>query len=197
MKPPEFLIEGYKRFRESEHAREVSKLAGGQAPKVMVIACSDSRLHPAAIFDADPGEIFMVRNVANIVPPREDDGHYHGTSAALEFAVNVLKIKYILVMGHSGCGGVRAVLAGAEDKHAGAFIGPWVGLMAKARDQLLKESPGAKPQDLQIRLEKANVRASLDNLKTFPFVRERLTQGSLTLLGAWFDIKSASLEWIE
>lgn len=197
MPPPEFLIEGYQRFRNSRHAREVSRLAGGQSPKVMVIACSDSRLHPAEIFDADPGEIFMVRNVANIVPPCQDDGRYHGTSAALEFAVNELKIKYTLVMGHSGCGGVRAALAAAASRPAGTFIAPWVGLMAGARDRLLAENPRARPEDLQIRLEKANVRASLDNLKTFPFVRERVAKGSLALLGAWFDIKSASLEWIE
>ena len=197
MKPPEFLIEGYERFRSSEGPGKIRTLAGGQAPQVMVIACSDSRVHPETIFDAGPGEIFMVRNVANIVPPRQTGSGYHGTSAALEFAVNSLKIKHIIVLGHSGCGGVQASLARGEDHPVGDFIGPWVEMMDGIRDQICSAHKGASQSELQIRLEKANVRQSLDNLLTFPFIRSAVETGVLTLLGAWFDIETAELEWVE
>ncbi len=194
---PEFLTEGYARFRNGEEAEKVKGLARGQAPRVMVISCSDSRVHPATIFDADPGEIFMVRNVANIVPPCERGGGYHGTSAALEFAVKSLKIKYILVLGHSGCGGVAASLAKGADHPVGEFIGPWVSMMDGVRDKVLSEHREAFQPGLATRLEKANVRHSLSNLLTFPFVKTARDAGGLTLLGAWFDLEHARLEWLD
>lgn len=197
MTPPKYLTDGYRRFRATAAADDVRKLASGQAPKVMVIACSDSRVHPATIFDADPGEIFMVRNVANIVPPCERGGAYHGTSAALEFALAVLKVPAVLVLGHSGCGGVQASLKAATAKPPGDFIGPWVEIMDAARDEVLKRNPGAGEAELATLLEKSNVRHSLANLATFPFVRKGVAAGGLQLLGAWFDIKTASLEWVE
>jgi carbonic anhydrase len=196
MTPPDFLREGYRRFRESGAAKDVTLLAKGQAPKVMVIACSDARVHPATLFDADPGEIFMVRNVANIVPPLETGGAYHGTSAALEFAVKVLKVPSILVLGHSGCGGIQACLSQAS-RPVGDFIGPWVELINPALAQVTRGHPDAKKGELRRLLEKANVRNSLKNLGTFPFVREGIENGQLQLLGAWFDIATAGLEWVE
>lgn len=197
MKPPEFLIEGYERFRASRTATKVKELAEGQAPRVMVIGCSDSRVHPATIFAADPGDVFMVRNVANIVPPFEEGGGYHGTSSALEFAVKSLKIKYILVLGHSSCGGVAASLAQGADHPVGDFIGPWVELMSAARDKVCTDHQGASNAELQTHLEKANVRQSLTNLESYPFIREAVKAGKLTLLGAWFDIESGDLDWAE
>ena len=197
MKPPKFLIEGYERFRASGRPGKIRTLAGGQAPRVMVIACSDSRVHPATIFDADPGEIFMVRNVANIVPTRQTGSGYHGTSAALEFAVNSLKIKHIIVLGHSGCGGVQASLARGEDHPVGDFIGPRVEMMDGIRDQICSAHQGASQSELQTRLEKANVRQSLENLLTFPFIEQAAAPGGLTLLGAWFDIETGDLDWAD
>ncbi|MEE8294933.1 MAG: carbonic anhydrase [Sphingomonadales bacterium] len=197
MKVPDFLIEGYGRFRESGGADKIAHLARGQAPRVMVIGCSDSRVHPSTIFDANPGEVFMVRNVANIVPPFEESSGYHGTSSALEFAVKSLKIKYIIVFGHSGCGGVAASLASGEDHPVGDFIGPWVELMSAARDKVYKDHQGASNGELQTHLEKANVRQSLDNLESYPFISEAVKAGNLTLLGAWFNIETGGLDWAE
>jgi len=194
--PPDFFNDGYLRFRKSPVAQDIRHLSGGQAPKVMVIACSDSRVHPATIFDAHPGEIFMVRNVANIVPPCENSGSYHGTSAAVEFAVCVLKIQHLLVLGHSGCGGVEICLAPGKER-LGSFIGPWVELMRATRDSVINENTGAGLATLAALLEKANVRNSLKNLATFPFVREGAEAGRLQLLGAWFDIATADLEWVQ
>lgn len=197
MSAPDFLKKGYERFRFGPKARKIKQLSQGQSPKVMVIGCSDSRVHPATIFDADAGNIFMVRNVANIVPPYEEGGGYHGTSAALEFAINSLKIKYILVLGHSGCGGIAASLAQGKDHPVGQFIGPWVDLMSEVRETVCRMHKGASQDVLQIYLEKANVRQSLQNLLTFPFIHTAANAGDLNLLGAWFDIKTAELEWME
>ena len=197
MTTPDFLKEGYDRFSKGPGAKKIRRLSRDQTPRVMVIGCSDSRVHPATIFDADPGEVFMVRNVANIVPPCVEGGGYHGTSSALEFAVKTLKIKYILVLGHSSCGGIEASLEAADNRPVGQFIGPWVDMMSNIRDQVCKDHKGASRNELQMHLEKANVRQSLENLETFPFIREAAQAGTLTLLGAWFDIETAELEWVE
>lgn len=193
----QFLKDGYCRFRESPRAQEIAALSGGQAPKVMVIACSDSRVHPAIIFDSHPGEMFMVRNVANIVPPYETRGNYHGTSAALEFAVTILKIPTLLVLGHTGCGGARACLDAKSAPLAGDFIGSWVGIMNKARDDVIRKHADLGPDELAAALELAIVRKSLANLLTFPFVKEAISSRGLQLLGARFDLKTANLDWIE
>jgi len=194
---PAFLKEGYERFRAGPEGAHIKTLSGGQAPKVMVISCSDSRVSPATIFDADPGEVFMVRNVANIVPPCEHGGGYHGTSAALEFAVNSLKIKHIMVLGHSGCGGVAASLAKGDNHPVGEFIGPWVGIIDEVRERVCAHHEGATDEALQTHLEKANIHHSVENLLTFPFIRGAIDGGQLTLLGAWFDIERAELQWVE
>jgi carbonic anhydrase len=191
------LIDGYYRFRGTEWLEERERwgeLATGQAPKVMVIACSDSRVDPATIFGARPGEIFVVRNVANLVPPFETGGGLHGVSAALEFAVTKLKVEEVLVLGHGACGGVNAALtqslAGTEPGDGG-FVAEWIGLLDEAREKVASEH-GTGPEG-QRALEQEGVRVSLANLMTFPFVRERVEAGTLTLHGAVFAISDGKL----
>ncbi|MEE8099506.1 MAG: carbonic anhydrase, partial [Hyphomicrobium sp.] len=166
----------------------------GQAPKTRVIACCDSRVDPAAIFNAGPGELFVVRNVANLVPPFEPHGDYHGTSAALEFAVNGLEVETILVMGHARCGGVRAFLDGHRQHSAKrGFIDRWMSLLNAARTQVLRERAEATIESEQKALEHASVRQSIENLTSFPFIKERLANGRLRLRGAYFDISDGKL----
>ena len=191
------LIAGYRRFRASRfrEARDLfHRLREGQQPATMVIACADSRADPAMIFDAAPGELFTVRNVAALVPPYEEGGGLHGVSAALEFAVTALGIKQIVVMGHGGCGGIAASLAAAADRPVGKFIAPWVELAADARDAVLRNE--AIPRsDWQEAVEHGAVGLSLKNLMSFPFVRAAFERGQLSLDGAWFSIGKGELHW--
>ncbi len=195
------LIEGYYRFRGNEWIEEReswSKLAEGQEPKVMVIACSDSRVDPATIFGARPGEIFVVRNVANLVPPFEDDGGRHGVSAALEFAVTKLEVEEILILGHGACGGVNASLtqALADTKPGeGGFVAHWIDLLDDAREKVVAEH-GTGPEG-QKALEQEGVKVSMANLMTFPFVRERVEAGKLKIHGAVFAIDDGRLRVLE
>ena len=186
------LIAGYRRFRQQgwpSRRRLFETLAeNGQSPRALVIACGDSRVDPAMIFDAAPGEIFTIRNVANLIPPCQPDGAYHGTSAALEFAVTVLQVGDIIVVGHGLCGGVRALLDGVADNQAG-FIGPWMRLAEPARARVL----ACAPADPQLEGEHQVVRLSLENLRSFPFVTERLASGRLRLHGAHFDVRTGRL----
>ena len=192
------MLEGYRRFRTTGWARERerwSELAEGQSPEVLVIACSDSRVDPATIFDAKPGEMFVIRNVAALVPPHETDAHYHGTSAALEFAVTQLEVKEILVMGHGFCGGCAASLTGQFDNARdgeGQFIAHWIDLLDPARDKVRAEHH-ALDRDAFQAMEREGVRVSLRNLRTFPWVREREEAGRLTLHGAVFSISDGIL----
>lgn len=188
------LIDGHARFRQDAYpqarARFDTLAAEGQAPPVMVISCCDSRVDPATIFDAGPGELFVLRNVANIVPPYEEGGGRHGVSAAIEFAVCVLEVRYVVVMGHGQCGGITASLSGRDLGVPGqSFIDDWIDLVAPARDRVLA-SGTADPQQA---LEQAVVRLSLDNLRTFPFVAERVADGRLRLQGCWYAIASGEL----
>ncbi len=186
------LLEGYRRFRRDrwpERRRLFETLADmGQAPRALVISCADSRVDPGMIFDAAPGELLVVRNVANLVPPYAPDGAYHGTSAALEFAVRVLKVPDILVMGHALCGGVRAMLEGAPE--ASDFIAPWIGLAARARDRALA---CADPSDRQLCCEQETIALSLDNLRSFPWIAESVAAGVLRVTGMHFDIRTGEL----
>ena len=194
MKTPQDLLAGYRRFRSGsykEHAARFEALDGGQNPDVMLIACCDSRAEPAQIFDAAPGELFVVRNVANLVPPCEDDGGRHGVSAALEFAITSLEVEHVVVMGHGGCGGVAASLAAAEKGPVGQFIAPWVNLLDEARDRVLASGTASA----QRALEFEGITQSLVNLMSFPFVAERVEAGKLHLHGAWFAIFSGELYW--
>ena len=191
------LIEGYYRFRGNEWLEERERwaeLSAGQAPKVMIIACSDSRVDPATIFGSRPGEVFVVRNVANLVPPFETGGTYHGVSAAVEFAVTKLKVEEIVVLGHGACGGVNAALTrsleGAEPGEGG-FVAKWIGLLDAARDKVVAEhGDGA---DGQRALEQEGVRVSIANLMTFPFVQEAVEAGRLAIHGAVFAIADGKL----
>jgi len=191
------LISGYQRFRAGRF-REASalfrQLRDGQKPATMIIACADSRADPSMIFDAAPGELFVVRNVAALVPPFEETEGLHGVSAALEFAVTSLKVREILVMGHGGCGGISACLAAAENRPVGRFIAPWVELAAPAREAVLAD-PAVAPSDRQEALEHAAVGRSIENLSTFPFVARALEAGELRVDGAWFSIGRGELHW--
>jgi carbonic anhydrase len=198
---PPHLAKGYESFRRRRLAREVQRdqaLAAGEEPETMVIACADSRVDPAAIFQAAPGELFVVRNVAALVPPCEANGSYHGTSAAIEFAVTVLGVKSIVVLGHGQCGGVAASLrAAADGPPAGVFIGPWVALLSSSRDELLEHRPELSAQQRQRELELLAVKQSLFNLTTFPFVATAIETGKLELHGAWFSTGPRELLWLD
>lgn len=203
---PEQLLTGYRRFRSNrypEQAALLEELAEGQAPHIMIIACADSRVDPATIFGAAPGELFVARNVANLVPPFDASGGYHGTSAAIEFAVQGLAVDHIVVMGHARCGGIAACLA-ATDSPAGAgtpspravgrFIEPWVQIAVPARTAVLARGL-ADPDARQQALEYESIGLSIDNLRSFPFIAAAEREGRLRLHGAWFAIKGGLLHW--
>lgn len=200
MTPLDKLIEGYRQFRNGAYASQVAayrRLQDGQRPKTMIIGCSDSRVDPATIFAAGPGELFIVRNVANLVPPFTDDTFHHGTSAALEFAVTGLRVEQIVVMGHGECGGIQACMDAAHGRPASYFVGPWVEIAAPARDEVLMTRKEASEADQRRALEYAAVMLSLANLKTFPFVREAVSERGLALEGAWFSIGEGALYWLD
>ena len=193
---PERLIDGYRSFLDGGFARERERYealaALGQSPEVLVIGCCDSRVSPEVVFDARPGELFVVRNVANLVPPYETTGQFHGTSAALEFAVQGLGVKHIVVLGHAGCGGIRSFAEKRAPLSSGDFIGKWMSLIAPAADTL--EDPGKTPsQDYVDRLERAAIEQSLANLMTFGAVRRRVADGSLAIHGAFFGVADGQL----
>ena len=197
------MVDGYRRFRETGWARERDRwtqLAEGQSPKVMVIACSDSRVDPAQIFDANPGEMFVVRNVANLVPPYQPDRSYHGVSAALEFAVTQLQIEEIIVMGHGYCGGCAAALTGqftGTGPGEGGFIARWIDMLGEARCKVLAEHSEPLERPAFRAMEHEGVRVSLRNLRTFPWVADREQAGSLTLHGAFFAISDGVLHLLD
>jgi carbonic anhydrase len=186
------LLEGYRRFRDSswpEHKQRFMELAErGQTPETLVIACSDSRVDPQMIFGAGPGELFIVRNVAALVPPYQPDQAYHGTSAALEFGVKSLGVRRIIVIGHGLCGGVAGLLKGIPDE-LGDFVRPWMSLAEPAKRRVLT----CEPADPQLEGEHEVVKLSLANLRTFPWIRDREADGRLTLAGAHFDVRYGRL----
>jgi carbonic anhydrase len=187
------LIAGYRRFRAEtwpqQRARFEELAAAGQHPHTMVIACSDSRVDPQMIFSAGPGELFVLRNVANLVPPYMPDAKFHGTSAAVEFAVRVLKVSRIVVMGHALCGGIAAVLNGAPPE-VQDFVAGWIGIAQRARDVALRCDDPTQRQEVA---EHEAVRISLANLLTFPWVAEAVAEGRLTLHGAHFGVATGRL----
>lgn len=196
---PEKLLNGYRSFMSGDYAsqskryRELAK--SGQTPETMVIACCDSRAAPETIFDTGPGELFVVRNVANLVPPYTPDGEYHGTSAALEFAVQSLKVKDIVVLGHGRCGGIAAALTpDAVPLSPGDFIGKWMNML-KAPAAIIGENQLMTAGERQRSLERISIRFALANLRTFPCVQILESKGRLRLHGAWFDISSGEL-WV-
>jgi carbonic anhydrase len=192
------LIDGYRRFREKGWARERqrwSELAEGQSPQVMILSCADSRVDPAQIFDARPGEMFVARNIAALAPPYETSSGFHGVSAALEFAVTQLNVGEILVMGHGLCGGCAAALTGQFDDTEpgeGHFIADWVRMLKGARD-VVRARHGQLDREAFLDMEREAVKVSLANLRTFPWIKEREDAGELRLHGAHFSIHEGRL----
>jgi len=196
------LLEGYRRFREQGWKPERERWASlrkGQQPRIMVIACADSRVDPAHVFDVRPGEIFVVRNVAALVPPFETTPGHHGVSAALEFAVQVLKVREILVMGHGMCGGCQAALT--QELHGsepgkGGFIADWIEMLDAAREPIAR-TLGTTGREAERAMEQAAVKVSLANLRTFPCIEEKEKRGTLTLRGAYFAISDGELRLLD
>ncbi len=188
------LIEGYRQFRRTGWPREralYAELAKGQAPEYLIISCCDSRADPALIFSARPGELFVLRNVANIVPPFEQGGGYHGTSSAIAFAILQLKVSTVVVMGHAKCGGIAAAL----DREVVApmpFLSEWISLLEPAVARCAQDGG-----DRHTEVEREGVRLSLERLMSFPFIAERVSQGVLRLEGARFGIADGQLEWLD
>ncbi|RMF69184.1 MAG: carbonic anhydrase [Alphaproteobacteria bacterium] len=194
------LIAGYCRWRKRRWPAEApvrQRLAcEGQRPGAVVVACADSRADPAALFDTGPGEIFVLRNVAALVPPPEADGFHHGTSAGLEFAITRLGVPHLLVLGHTGCGGVSVALDRLDECNRSDFIGPWVALLAEARTRIAARGSLSRPER-QRALEEEAVRLSVARARAFPFVQEAEAAGRLTVDGALFDIASGLLYWLD
>jgi len=193
---PPRLLDGYRTFAserlptEQTRYRELS--VHGQSPEVMVIGCCDSRVSPEVIFDAGPGELFVMRNIANLVPTYQPDSAAHGVSAALEFAVTVLKVKHIVILGHAQCGGIRAFVDKIEPLTPGDFIGKWMAMFIKP-GEVVEQRAHETMQEFVVRIEKAAVFRSLENLMTFPFVRTRVESGELQLHGAYFGVAEGTL----
>lgn len=197
---PDHLLSGYRAFRQERLPTEQSRYRDlserGQSPETMVIGCCDSRVSPEVIFDAGPGELFVVRNVANLVPPYAPDGAAHGVSAALEFAVQVLRVKNIVVLGHAQCGGIKALVQDSAPLSPGDFIGKWMSILETTRDETTRK-PNESEQEFLARLEKRAVLKSLDNLMTFPCVKILAERGKLNLYGAYFGVAQGSLSVLD
>lgn len=198
---PEYaqLLEGYRRFRKGIYPRQRERFdrtaLEGQRPKLMIIGCSDSRVDPAQIFDVDPGEIFVVRNVAALVPPFETTPGLHGVSAAVEFAVQMLEVKQIVVMGHGCCGGCQAALTqnfNSKPLGEGGFVANWINLLSAVREPVARKH-GTEGRKAELAMEFAAIRLSLANLRSFPWVAEKERGGSLKLRGAHFSISEGVL----
>lgn len=196
MSLPSVLLNGYASFRSGRYAAESERYEklgqGAQKPKVMIIACCDSRAAPETIFDAGPGEMFVVRNVANLVPPYTPDGGHHSTSAALEFAVMSLGVKHIVVMGHGRCGGIRAAVSDASPLTHTDFIGSWMRAI-KDVTRIVPREEGSDDSLHERHIERASIEHSLANLRTFPWIRMKENRKELSLHGVWFDISLGEL----
>jgi len=193
----EKLIAGFRQFRKRYYVDEPELykqlISMGQTPKALIIACCDARVHPAHVMDTDPGDIFVVRNVANLVPPYVDDGKTHGTSAAIEFAVKHLRVPHVIIMGHSQCGGIRALMESNRGADMHVFIDPWMAIMAPARDTVEKNHHDAPLDEKCSLCERAAIGVSLANLKSFPFILHAVRHGHLQLHGWYFDIENGML----
>lgn len=193
----EKLVAGYHRFRggyyqkNHEHMDELARL--GQSPKVAIVACCDSRVDPSIITDSAPGDLFVIRNVANLVPPCENNGDWHGTSAALEFAVCGLNVEHIIVMGHARCGGIHSLLQGTEHDGKDKFIASWMSIVDDARQSTLDRDELQTIEEQAHACELAAIKISLRNLQTFPWIRERVEQNKLQLHGWYYDMMSGDV----
>jgi carbonic anhydrase len=196
---PDHLLKGHANFMAGRYVREKDRIrdlaAEGQTPTTMIIACCDSRAAPEMIFDSGPGELFVLRNVANLVPTYQPDGGQHGTSAAIEFAVKALAIANIVIMGHGRCGGIKAALSPeASPLDKGDFIGKWMSMLGELPDQIVQNDL-MTASERQTALERISIRNSIRNLRTFPYVADLEAQGKLAVHGAWFDISTGEL-WV-
>jgi len=196
--PPKPLLDGYRDFRRDAYKTQrahYAELAKGQSPHTLIIACSDSRVDPAVVFSARPGDLFVVRNVANLVPPMDDDGGRHGVSAAIEFAVSALGVDHIVVMGHGQCGGVAACVSGL-DSLSFKYVGPWLEPLEPARAEVRARHGDADSETLCDALELNSIRHSIERLHQFPFVEQAIADRGLQLHGARFSIHNGILEWM-
>lgn len=198
MTSPRDLVEGFHRFREQHFADDDALyrqlVQEGQTPKILVVACCDSRVDPALVLDCAPGDLFVIRNVANLVPPAESrSSGRHGTSAALEYGVSTLGVEHIIVLGHAHCGGIRALMCGRRTGDADSYINSWMRLAEEARAGAERELAGAALEERERAIEQRGILGSLDNLMTFPWIRERVEQGKLTLHGWYFDMEHGEL----
>ncbi|MCP8882779.1 carbonic anhydrase [Devosia sp. XJ19-1] len=196
---PQHLLDGHANFMSGRYSREKERIRdlaeAGQTPSTLIIACCDSRAAPEMIFDAGPGELFVLRNVANLVPTYQPDGGQHGTSAAIEFAIKGLGISNIVVMGHGRCGGIQAALdPNSKPLDSGDFIGKWMSMLGGLPAQL-GQNDLMTPAERQTALERISIRNSIRNLRTFPYVAALETDGKLAVHGAWFDISNGEL-WV-
>jgi len=191
------LIQGFQRFREQhfEHHDTLYQqlVQQGQTPQVLVVACCDSRVDPALVFDCDPGDLFVIRNVANLVPPLEGHSGHHGTTAAIEYGVINLDVKHIVILGHAHCGGIDSLVKTGGVGTPGSYIDDWMSLVESARAEVIAELPHAPIEEQERACEQRSILVSLENLKTFPWIRERVEDGSLMLHGWYFDIEHGQL----
>lgn len=190
------FIDGFKRFQETYFGTNkalFTELKQGQKPSALVIACSDSRVDPAILTNCEPGDLFVVRNVANLVPPYEKGAGLHGVSTALEFGVRSLEVEHIIVLGHRKCGGIHALMQDGTPDSKGEFIGNWVNIARRAKERVLVDLPDASAAERVYACEEQSILVSLENLMTFPWLRERVEQGKLTLHGWLFDLEHGKL----
>jgi carbonic anhydrase len=197
MSSPDQLVEGFRRFRE-QHFTENDALyrqlvTEGQSPKILVVACCDARVDPAIVLDCAPGDLFVVRNVANLVPPAESrSGGRHGTSAALEFGVRNLGVEHIIVLGHAHCGGIRSLFDDGGEQ-TDSYVNSWMRMAENVQAEVVRDLPDATPDEQMAECEQRSILVSLANLMSFPWVRERVTNGALSLHGWYFDIEHGQL----
>jgi carbonic anhydrase len=197
MTSPQRLVEGFQRFREQHFSRDDALYrqlaAHGQTPGILVVGCCDSRVDPAIVMNCAPGDLFVIRNVANLVPPSETRAGHHGTSAALEYGVRNLGVRHVIVLGHARCGGIRALVEGGGRNNPDSYIDDWMHLAEEARLSVERDMPGAPLNDRLQACEQRAILISLRNLMTFPWVRERVEGGQLSLHGWYFDIEGGRL----
>ena len=192
------LLAGFKAFRATYYERNPASMrqlvSEGQKPQVLLIGCSDSRVDPALLTGAAPGELFVVRNVANLVPPYQPDGHYHGTSAAIEYAVRVLNVPHVIILGHAQCGGIQGLIRlRSGETIDGDFVAPWVSIAGGAFDQYAGDASAGQFKGTPAEIERAAIRTSVENLLTFPFIRQKMEAGELELHGWWFDLEEGAI----
>jgi len=194
------LLKGYQRFKQKyyvESSLYETLVKEGQQPKILVITCCDSRVDPAILLDAKPGELFVVRNVANLVPPCDESPRHHSTSAAIEFAVLTLGVSDIILLGHSHCGGIKALMENKSEAHNTAFIGPWMAIAKAAKQNVLKQHPQNSLDEQAHYCEKESLRISLANLKSFPWIQKRLNDNTLNLHAWHFDLSTGDIEIVK